>query len=191
MKFLDNPLLHREKILCIDTETTGLNADDEIIQLSMLDGFCNVLFEALIRPDYHETWPEAMQFNRITPEDVCDRPPLSFYKNRIESILQEYEVIIGYNIEFDIRMLKQNCIDIPKEKIIVDVMKEYCEYTGGPRVNLKKCAKSFGFCPTDENFHNSKFDCIATVFSHLQMYGNKFADLGYYELSDDHQTQDR
>lgn len=169
MFYKDHPLQHRKEFICIDTETTGLNSDDEIIQISIIDGFRNTLLDAYIRPDFHEEWPEAMKINQITPEMVSDKPSIIFYKERIEKILNTTPLIIGYNVDFDLNMLRQNFITLPNELNKLDVMQEYCDFTGKPRVNLKKCARELGFIP-DDGYHNSKNDCLATIFAHETIY---------------------
>ena len=59
------------RILTLDLETTGLTADAEIIQLSIMNGFGQVLLNRYFRPIHTERWDEAMEVNHITPEQVA------------------------------------------------------------------------------------------------------------------------
>lgn len=55
--------------IVIDTETTGLDADtDELLQVSIIDGQGNTLFNSYIKPLFTENWDGAMAVNHITPE---------------------------------------------------------------------------------------------------------------------------
>ena len=48
-------------IICLDTETTGLNHyDDEILQLSIIDGSGAILFSEYVKPVHHECWTDAV-----------------------------------------------------------------------------------------------------------------------------------
>lgn len=47
-------------IICLDTETTGLNHyDDEILQLSIIDGSGTILFSEYVKPVRHKCWTDA------------------------------------------------------------------------------------------------------------------------------------
>lgn len=47
-------------IICLDAETTGLNLyDDEILQLSIIDGSGAILFSEYVKPVRHERWTDA------------------------------------------------------------------------------------------------------------------------------------
>ena len=48
------------KYIVLDTETTGLNAaEDELLQVSIIDNEGAVLFDSYIRPTQHTEWAEA------------------------------------------------------------------------------------------------------------------------------------
>ena len=62
-------------IRCIDTETTGLEpGKDEILQVSVVDGNGNILFDSLVKPTHRKRWPKAAEINGITPDMVKDKP---------------------------------------------------------------------------------------------------------------------
>lgn len=48
------------QIIVFDTETTGIGtANNEILQLSIVDGLGNVLFDDLIKPKRRKRWNNA------------------------------------------------------------------------------------------------------------------------------------
>ena len=58
-------------IRCIDTETTGLEpGKDEILQVSVVNGNGDVLFDSLVKPTHRKRWPKAAEVNGITPDMV-------------------------------------------------------------------------------------------------------------------------
>lgn len=123
-----------KNIVCFDTETTGVSNNDEIIQITIATlvpyeekGRVKTLFSDYIEPIHHTQWKEAMAVNGITPAMVNNKKPLKFYEDFIKEIFNNADYICGYNVKFDIRMLKNGIdIDIPEEKIIdpLDVFKK-------------------------------------------------------------------
>ena len=66
------------KYIVLDTETTGLNAaEDEILQVSIIDNEGAVLFDSYIKPTQHTEWAEAERIHHITPEMVADAPTIA------------------------------------------------------------------------------------------------------------------
>ena len=71
-------------IICLDTETTGLNHyDDEILQLSIIDGSGAILFSEYVKPVHHECWTDAEKVNHISPSMVKGCKPLLYYAHMI------------------------------------------------------------------------------------------------------------
>ena len=62
------------RIIVFDTETTGVTEDDEIIQLSIIDGNGKTLINEYVHPYWKKDWAAAARVNGITPEMVKDAP---------------------------------------------------------------------------------------------------------------------
>jgi DNA polymerase III subunit epsilon len=89
----------------LDTETTGLDRNAEIVEISVVDIDGSVLFESLVRP-LRPIPPETTRIHHITNEMVQKAPTwVSIWPN-LRPVLVGRPIAI-YNEEFDIRMMKQ------------------------------------------------------------------------------------
>lgn len=91
----------------LDTETTGLRYNDEVIQIGMIDGAGNVLIEnQLVKP----TCPisiEARQVHGIFPVHVENAPSFADVLPHLRAAVAG-KLLVIYNAEFDLRMLEQS-----------------------------------------------------------------------------------
>ena len=169
--------MDKEKIICFDVETTGLDVyQDEILSLSIIDGNGEILFNHLIKPSRHDEWEAAAAINGIYPETVAEEKTIDEYKGEIDAIFANAEMIVGYNSDnFDIPMLRNNGIDIVNVDTF-DVMLEFApiygeinEYYGNYRwQKLVTCADYFGYEP-ESNWHESLEDTRATLFCYYKV----------------------
>lgn len=126
---LDSGLAADCSTVCfLDTETTGLDyATDEVIQLAivLLDG--TVAYEGYFKPTHKTEWPDAQRVNHISPEMVSESPFLLDEKDRIEDILAACDVVSGWNVEYDIEMLRAGGIVFPEGVGFCDLMPAFCD----------------------------------------------------------------
>jgi DNA polymerase III epsilon subunit-like protein len=120
------------KPVYLDTETTGLERNDEIIEISIIDDEGQVLFESLIKPS--QPIPAAStRIHGIAFQDVQSARTWPIVWQQVRSALFGRLVII-YNEEFDLRMMQQSHAryKLPwREKFnTYDLMKLYAEYRG-------------------------------------------------------------
>ena len=117
-----------KNILIFDTEATGLNPDKEqIIELTVQVG---------VEDDSpQQTWrikpsvpisKEAQEVHGISAADLVDCPKFPELEDEIRAYFDEADVIIGYNVEFDVRIIqaefqraKLKPLDLSK-KLMVD-----------------------------------------------------------------------
>lgn len=85
----------KNRIICLDTETTETKETDEILQLSIIDGNGKTLFNNLIKPKNHTEWPRAEQVNRISPEMVKFKIGFTYYMKGIIDIIEAADLIVG------------------------------------------------------------------------------------------------
>ena len=89
----------------LDTETTGLSATDEILQIGIVDGDGETVLNQLIRP----TIPipsGASAIHGLRDRDVADAPSFKEIYIRLSTLLAG-QVVVAYNMDFDWRMLQQ------------------------------------------------------------------------------------
>lgn len=170
------------KIICLDTETTGLKEkQDEILQLSIIDGDGVVLFHEYFKPVKNSSWYDAQQIHGISPDDVKNSRPMLFFKDRIQQILKSADIIVGYNISgFDLPMLFANGIenDVKDGSVMVDVMEAFApiygewndRYCSFRYQKLSTCAEYYNYGGTD--WHDALDDAKAALFCFYSIFGN-------------------
>lgn len=161
------------KYIVLDTETTGLNAaEDELLQVSIIDEEGNVLFDSYIRPTQHTEWAEAERVNHITPEMVADAPTIAEVMPEINDILKRYDKIVGYNVRFDADFLKNNGAEFADNTNFVDSMKIFSLYFSADNKRCKLTEAADYFCydwSEHKEAHNSLGDCFATLYVYKKL----------------------
>lgn len=116
----------------LDTETTGLNAYDEIIEISIIDDDGAVLFESLVKPSQRIP-SDSTRIHGIQDADVSGARSWPAVWPQVRSALFGRMIVI-YNEEFDLRMMQQSHrrYGLPwKEKFTTfDLLKLYAEFRG-------------------------------------------------------------
>ena len=116
----------------VDTETTGLDRNDEVVEISIIDHDGSVLLETLIKPS-RPIPATATRIHGITDEEVKNARTWPIVWPTIRSFLFG-RLVVFYNADFDLRMMQQShaCYNLPwKEKLnAFDLLKLYAEYRG-------------------------------------------------------------
>ena len=100
-------VLESSETLILDTETTGLEINDEVIQVGIIDLDGNVILNTLVRPTVPVT-SEARSVHGITDEVLANAPYFSDLYDTIAGLLVNRRVL-AYNADFDRRILEQTC----------------------------------------------------------------------------------
>jgi DNA polymerase-3 subunit epsilon len=118
--------------LILDTETTGLETNDEIIQVGIINLDGNVLLNTLVRPTAPVA-PEARSVHGITDQELTDAPYFSDVYDTLAGLLVN-RCVLAYNADFDHRLLEQTCAKYglpPFEVAEWDcVMERYADFWG-------------------------------------------------------------
>lgn len=172
-------LVKENEVIVVDTETTGLNPEtDELLQVSIIDGDGNTLFNSYLKPVNTNSWDEAMAVNNITPKMVEKAPTSAEIYPALVHIIESAKVIIGYNVNFDLKFLSANAIGAENSKAtVIDVMQDFADIYGewsdkygcNKWQKLTKCAEYYGYDWGTDIAHDSLADCRATLYCYQKM----------------------
>lgn len=90
----------------LDTETTGLNADDEIVEICVIDNDGSVLIDSLVKPT-RKMKREVIELHGITNAMVRRAPFWPQIWPEIKKAISGRHVAI-YNAVYDARMMRQS-----------------------------------------------------------------------------------
>ena len=129
--------LSRRQYFVLDTETTGLSATDEIVQIGIVDSDGRTVLNQLVKP----TIPipsGASAIHGVYDRDVAGAP--SFKQIYIQlSALLAGQVVVAYNMDFDWRMLRQTAARYRLPDLRMGkrdcAMKQYARFKGVRHAN--------------------------------------------------------
>lgn len=161
-----------QSYVLLDTETTGLSGNDEVIELGIIDTDGNTLYHSLFLPNC-EIGAGATAVHGITVNDVIDAPRFADEWQKIKELLDNKEILI-YNAKFDIRMLNQTAQIHGKNQLINPkkahcLMLGYAKYNGeiNPKtgsykwIKLEQALKNEGVFTQQD--HRVIGDCLMTL----------------------------
>lgn len=91
--------LINEKTIILDTETTGLHAEAEVIELTLLDVSGNILFNSLIKPR-DKISEDVIAIHGITNEMVANSPTFDEVAQVIAQHLENAN-LVAHNAHYD------------------------------------------------------------------------------------------
>lgn len=154
-------------IVVIDLETTGLDPErDEIVEVAIRSG---------LDPD-DETWSRTIRPRRPVPEaaravhglgdaELADAPPLADVLPEIHRRLHAADVVVGYNVGFDLAFLDRAFRDhglTPLDRGRVRVVDPYWMWRALEPRTLTGASKRFAGVPLDDA-HRAGADVDATL----------------------------
>lgn len=170
-RFVTNDRLN---VVTWDTETTGLDATmDEVISIGIVDCTGQVLLDTLIRPSNMAalTATNASEVNGITADMLDNAPTFPDIYGELKAFM-DARFWLGYNIQFDARMLDATCLryDLPPllsvgmhdaTPFVADFVGQWDEAKGGYKYwKLVEAAEKFGL--TEFDAHHAAADAVAT-----------------------------
>ena len=164
--------------LILDTETTGLGDDAEVVELALIDCAGAVLLDTLVRPS-GPVPAEAAAIHGITDAMLADAPTWSEIHARFCDLVEGRQVVI-YSREFDTRVITQTArrYGLPAPQgfdLVLDpgrihcAMQAYAEFRGEWSAEkgryrwqkLSAAAAQQGVTVT--NAHRALGDCLMTL----------------------------
>lgn len=97
--------LSNREFVVLDSETTGLGSEDEVIELALVHSSGAVLFSSLIQPQNPHRPDLATHIHGITSEMLSTAPRFLDVWPTIQAILRRYRRVLVYNAAFDHRLL--------------------------------------------------------------------------------------
>lgn len=98
--------MDRARVLFFDLELTGFYDHDEILSITIVDGFGNFIMDTLVRPVSTKSWKKTEEIHKITPEMVKDAPVLEKLKPRLKEIFADADNVIAYGVSTDYSHIK-------------------------------------------------------------------------------------
>jgi len=110
--FSENETGDKSKIILFDTETTGTNSDDQIVEIGAivedLDEAYEQFYELCSTTDNKLIDINAMAVHGIRNEDIADKEPFEksdFYK-RVQELNTPTNYLVAHNLPFDLARLE-------------------------------------------------------------------------------------
>lgn len=175
-------VLERE-IVILDTETTGLWPEDEIVEIAAVDRHGLVLFEQRIQPRDpsrllkrdRKTGRSAADIHGITPSMLVGQPGFAEIFPALRELINFKSVVI-YNADYDMRMLRQDCdrhgLNLPLVRAECAMLK-FAAWNGAPGrtpgeyrwTRLEEAVSILGLHggTFDQQAHSALGDCQRTL----------------------------
>jgi DNA polymerase-3 subunit epsilon len=163
-------LLQTEFVI-LDGETTGLDADDEFVQIGVISSTGEVLLDTLIKPTKAIS-PGAAGIHGITAAMVADALAFPAIFPQLRALLAHRQ-IVAYNVDFDARILAQTCYRYRLDEIVTPpwqcAMQQYARYHGHWNAQYRsfKWVRLTDACAIEGiaalGAHSAAGDCLMTL----------------------------
>lgn len=110
--------------LIIDTETTGLGSNAQIIELAIIDHLGKTIFDQRFKPTV-DIEPRAEEIHGISMDDLLDKPSWPDKVEEIKKILLSKPVVI-FNADFDLGMLASTTISFSLDADWIEKINYHC-----------------------------------------------------------------
>jgi DNA polymerase-3 subunit epsilon len=154
-------LAHKDEWVIMDTETTGLETTDEVVQIGILSLDGNVLFDSILKPEI-EMSKASIEKTGLLPEMLKDAPSYPDVSDALGMVLNGKKVMT-YNVDFDRKLLFQTAkrYKLAPPAIVgwECAMLKYSSFCG----EWWKSKKSYKWQPLPFSKHEAIEDCFAVL----------------------------
>ena len=126
-------ILQRRPVF-LDTETTGLAADDRIVDIAIVDADGAVLLNQLVNPGIAIA-PQAEAIHGISSAMVADAPTIDAIAPMISKLLAGRPVVI-YNVNFDVQFLHRSGIWPEETYCLMQAAQDFFRAARWPRLDV-------------------------------------------------------
>ena len=171
--------------LILDTETTGLNFDDDrVIEIGIVELIDNVLtqnyFHEYINPEMNISL-SAQKVHGISNEFLIGKPSFNKIAKKFLDFIKDDTIII-HNAEFDKNFINkelQNCGLNNIKNSIIDTIEIAKKEFPGQTVNLDSLCKKLNVNNTRQNFHGALLDATLLSKVYLKLTTGKQENLNF------------
>ena len=96
----------RANTLFFDLELTGFYDRDEILSISIVNGYGEIIMDTIIKPTHTKKWTRTEKIHGITPEMTGDSPTLLELTPQIKELFEKADAIIAYGVSTDYSHIK-------------------------------------------------------------------------------------
>jgi len=149
--------MKREKLIFLDTETTGAGKEDRLCQVAY--NFKGEEFESLFKPPL-PIEIEAMSVSHITNKMVGDKEPFKnsqMYKN-LKKLFADGNILVAHNVAFDASMLEREKLEISDTIDTLKIAHHLDEQGEIPKYNMQYLRYYFGLDIKNATAHNALGD---------------------------------
>lgn len=158
-------------IACLDTESTSTGKFNEILELSIYSARGELILNSLYKPKRNRRWPHSEKVHGISPLMVQDKPHFQDCLKKIQRIFDRSEMILGFALDNDIRILEQSGVTGLTPNRCLDVREMFWAVYGDDLEmdfyhvpSLIKCAEFCGYVWEEGSAHSAAADAKATLY---------------------------
>lgn len=177
-----------ERKLILDTETTGLNfEDDKLIEIGIVELKDNVLtqnyFHEYINPK-RDISLSAQKIHGISNDFLMDKPIFSTIAQKLLDFIKD-DIIIIHNAEFDTNFINKELNDCGFKNIdnsIIDTIKIARKEFPGQTVNLDSLCRKLSITNTRQDYHGALLDATLLSKVYLKLTTGKQENLNLIDM---------
>ncbi len=172
-------------IACLDTESTSTGRFNEILELAIYSARGELVLNSLYKPKRNRKWPHSEKVHGISPLMVQNKPHFQDCLKKIQKIFDRCQMILGFALDNDVRILEQSgitgltpdrCLDV--RELFWGVYGDKLEMDFYHVPSLIKCAEFCGYVWEEGSAHSAAADAKATLYCYevlMRQFIEKYA----------------
>ncbi len=174
-----------ERILILDTETTGLSfEEDRIIEVGVVELNEKILarqyFHEYVNPE-KEINISAQKIHGLSNNFLVDKPTFNEIAQKFLDFIKD-DVIVIHNAEFDLNFINkelQNCGLSELKNQVIDTLKIAKKEFPGQSVNLDSLCRKLNIINTRKDYHGALLDATLLSKVFLKLTTEKQENLNF------------